>query len=186
MINSVKNFCFPRNGGVPRGTFLKKVLIVSTGVSLSVRHGDRDTDTTNTMKVVYTIHHHNGDKPWYQVYQGRVLKMSGTRLLDVPEGLQRLVYDKLSKKEKSIIEEIDSVPPFVPTVNEIDPVGEWKTTTVEVYTRLKDDEEWFDVEINGKSFGMGNCLLDVFDTVEVGIIDNTDIPWYPEMSTSIR
>jgi hypothetical protein len=27
--------------------------------------------------------------------------------------------------------------------------------------------------------------LDVFDTVECGVIDGTDIPWYPEMSTTI-
>jgi hypothetical protein len=56
-------------------------------------------------------------------------------------------------------------------------------TTVDVYTKVDSEDEWsewYDVEINGKSFGMGNCLLDVFDTVECGVIDGTDIPWYPE------
>ena len=155
---------------------------MSTNLSLSVRHDDRDTDTTNTMKVVFTIHHHVGEKPWYRVYQGTVLKMSGTRLLDVPEGLQRLVYEKMSKKEKSVVHEYEDVPQFVPTINEIDIVGEFRITTVDVYVKVNSEDvwsEWYDVEINGESFGMGNCLLDVFDTVECGVIDGTDIPWYP-------
>ena len=161
---------------------------MSTNLSLSVRHGDRDSDTTNTMKVVFTIHYHVGEKPWYRVFQGTVLKMSGTRLLDVPEGLQRLVYEKMSKKEKSVVHEYEDVPRFVPTVNEIDIVGEFRITTVSVYVKVNSEDvwsEWYDVEINGESFGMGNCLLDVFDTVECGVINGTDIPWYPEMSTTI-
>ena len=178
MIENVKSVFSTREVDVPRGTFLKKVLIRSTDLSLSVRHGDRDTDTT--MKVVFTIHHHTGDNPWYKVYQGRVLKMSGTRLLDVPEGLQRLVYEKLSKKEKSVIDEVEDVPKFVPTISDIDPVGDYRVTTIGVYTNIDGgDDEWFGVDVNGKTFGMGNCLLDVFDTVECGVIDGTEIPWYP-------
>jgi len=153
---------------------------VSTNLSLSVRHGDRDSDTTNTMKVVFTIHYHVGEKPWYRVFQGTVLKMSGTRLLDVPEGLQRLVYEKMSKKEKSLIDEVDSVPSIVPTISDIDIIGEFRITTVDVYTNVTGNKESFGVDINTHSFGMGNCLLDVFDTVEQGVIYGTEIPWYPE------
>ncbi len=53
---------------------------------------------------------------------------------------------------------------------------------MDVYVKVNSEDvwsEWYDVEINGESFGMGNCLLDVFDTVECGVIDGTDIPWYP-------
>lgn len=124
------------------------------------------------MKVVFTIHHHVGEKPWYQVYHGRVLKMSGTNLLDVPPGLEKLVYEKMSKKDKSIV---DYVPKFVPTINEIDPVGDWKTTTIDVYTKVEGEDEWYDVEVNGKSFGMGNCLFDVLDTTESGTFWGTEI-----------
>jgi hypothetical protein len=132
------------------------------------------------MKVLFTINHHNGEKPWYQVYQGNVLKMSGNRLLDVPEGLQRLVYNKMTKTEKSLIDEVDSVPSIVPTISDIDIIGEFRITTVDVYTNVTGNKEWFDVDINGDSFGMGNCLLDVFDTVEAAVFSGTDIPYYPK------
>lgn len=125
------------------------------------------------MNVLFTINHHDGERPWYRVYQGTtvpVLKMSGNRLLDVPEGLQRLVYNKMTKKEKSIIDEVDSVPRFVPTISDIDIIGEFRITTVKVYTNVTNHEEDFDVYINENSFGSGNCLLDVFDAVEQGVI----------------
>jgi hypothetical protein len=86
----------------------------------------------------------------------------------------------MTKTEKSLIDEVESVPSIVPTISNIDIVGEFRITTVDVYTNVTGEKEWFDVDINDDSFGMGNCLLDVFDTVEQGVIYGTEIPWYPK------
>jgi hypothetical protein len=141
------------------------------------------------MNVVFTIHHHVGEKPWYQVYHGRVLKMSGTNLFDVPSGLERLVYEKMSKKEKSIIH-VGDIPKFVPTINNIDPVGDCRITKVQVYTQVKGEDEGFDVVINDDHFSSGNCLLDVLSETECGVYSGTEIyklvPGYVEEPETVK